>query len=236
MWSIHKIVRVHDLIWFLISFACFQRSNLRDFTVCVWAKLWDGFCFCRGPHAVHQAVEETPWDWEQSRSKENRPGTRVKSLKESPSYGKLPILLFPYHSHVFRGSYGSARSDFAFFLWGEYLINEIGTPIAKSSPRECLNRNRWTNVAIVSCVFRPEKVKDRPPQVFRIQSNEITAALSGTGWFCSLQTIDWMMRSEWMLYLYVFAMFHANERFMPQEDEHRTDNPSRTWLQSVKPW
>ena len=39
-----------------------------------------------------------------------------------------------------------------------------------------------------------------------------------------------------MLYLYVFAMFHAHERFVPQEDEHRTDNPSRTWLQSVKPW
>ena len=150
-----------------------------------------------------------------------------------PSYGKLPIL-FPYHSHVFRGSYGSARSDFVFFIWGEYLINEIGTPIAKSSPRECLNRNRWTNVAIVSCVFRPEKVKDRPPQVFRIKPNEITAALSGAGWFCSLQTIDWMMRSEWMLYLYVFVIFHANERFVPQEDEHRTDNPSRTWLQSVK--
>ena len=70
-----------------------------------------------------------------------------------PPYGKLPIL-FPYHSHIFRDSYGSGMG----MVWVRDPWGSLKIPWSWSFPRICFggtNRDRWLNsrCCFQTCVF-----------------------------------------------------------------------------------
>lgn len=138
------------------------------------------------------------------------------------------MVSFPPYFHTIPMSlgffYGSARSDFDLFLWGEYLINEIGTPIAKSSPTRmpkldlrwyfgCFQMSLTQFKFVLSCHTTKLSTETDAQQHLVVRDD-----------FAHFKTIDWMMRSEWTLYFLTYLWF-----FMPMNVLcHRKMNTGQT--------